>query len=374
MATLHDPPAHDPPAHDPPPHDRIRAFDLARGLAVVFMILVHVLRHWGDPSTWATPIGTVISTLGGPPAAPVFVFLMGASIAFSRRTSFGSLARRGLWLVAAGYLLDFFRGTLPLEAGLATGVVTLGEVAPFTPFSLLTTVDILQLAGCSLVLMAALRTVVQPGPAWLAIAAVIVAAAPFLHGHTTGVPIVDAALGMLWQTADTVYYPVFPWAVFPLVGAVIGEMLVGAPDRATVLGRAGAVGLCAAILGAALIAVSNTTLDITTYWRLPPVLAIAILGFVVAWVWLCDIVTRRAGDRFGLATIYGWSGRVTSMYVIHWLIISWGVAIVGFRVLPLGPTLIGALGVLLATIVISRWRPRMPGTFTRTEAPAVATD
>ena len=44
--------------------DRIRAFDLARGLAVVFMIMVHVLRHWGDPATWSTPIGTLISFLG----------------------------------------------------------------------------------------------------------------------------------------------------------------------------------------------------------------------------------------------------------------------------------------------------------------------
>jgi Predicted membrane protein len=215
----------DPPTEGPASASRIRTFDLARGLAVVFMILVHVLRHWGDPSTWVTPIGTVISTLGGPPAAPVFMFLMGASLAFSRRTSFGSLARRGLWLIAAGYLLDFFRGTLPLSAGLATGVVTLDEVAPFTPFSLLTTVDILQLAGCSLILMAALRAVIVPGPAWLAVAAAVVFVAPFLHGHTTGVPVVDALLGMLWQTADTVYYPVFPWAVFPLVGAVIGEML-----------------------------------------------------------------------------------------------------------------------------------------------------
>ncbi len=51
------------------PVGRILAFDLARGLAIVFMILIHVLRHWGDPATWTTPIGTVISFLGGPLAA-----------------------------------------------------------------------------------------------------------------------------------------------------------------------------------------------------------------------------------------------------------------------------------------------------------------
>jgi len=40
-------------------------------------------------------------------------------------------------------------------------------VAPFTPVSLLTMIDILQLARCSLILMAALREVVPVGPAIL---------------------------------------------------------------------------------------------------------------------------------------------------------------------------------------------------------------
>ena len=41
--------------------ERVRAFDLAAGLAVFFMILVHVLWHWGAPETWTTPIGEAIS-------------------------------------------------------------------------------------------------------------------------------------------------------------------------------------------------------------------------------------------------------------------------------------------------------------------------
>jgi len=103
--------------------ERVRAFDLARGLAIVFMIGVHVLWHWGAPDTWTTPIGQVISFLGGPTAAPVFMFLMGASLAFSSRSSFSSLAVRGLWLVWLGYLLNFLRGVIPAYLGLSTGLV-----------------------------------------------------------------------------------------------------------------------------------------------------------------------------------------------------------------------------------------------------------
>ena len=57
--------------------ERVRAFDLAAGLAVFFMILVHILWHWGAQPTWTTPVGLVISFAAGPTAAPVFVFLMG---------------------------------------------------------------------------------------------------------------------------------------------------------------------------------------------------------------------------------------------------------------------------------------------------------
>lgn len=45
--------------------ERIRAFDLAAGLAVFFMILVHILWHWGAPETWTTPIGEAAKAAEG---------------------------------------------------------------------------------------------------------------------------------------------------------------------------------------------------------------------------------------------------------------------------------------------------------------------
>jgi hypothetical protein len=83
------------------------------------------------------------------------------------------------------------------------------------------------------------------------------------------------------------------------------------------------------------------------------------------------VAVRAAGQRFGFPVLYDWGARVTSMYVIHWLIVTWGVAIVGFRVMDLGPVLGAMAAVLVATVVASRWRLRLPGTFTSSEAPSV---
>src|SRR5512132_1297249 len=168
--------------------ERVRGFDLARGLAVLFMIGVHVLWHWGAPDTWTSPIGQVISIAGGPTAAPVFMFLMGASLAFSSRTSFRSLAVRGIWLVWLGYLLNVLRGVIPAYLGLTAGVVTPEQIAPFTLPWLATTVDVHHMAGLSLIAIAALRLAARPSWIWLAIAAVVVFTGPFVRGLEFGTP------------------------------------------------------------------------------------------------------------------------------------------------------------------------------------------
>mgnify|MGYP003347483496 CR=1 FL=1 len=62
-----------------------------------------------------------------------FLQLMGASLAFSSRAGFASLARRGAWLVFLGYLLNLLRGTIPAILGLRFGFVTADEIADPRP-------------------------------------------------------------------------------------------------------------------------------------------------------------------------------------------------------------------------------------------------
>jgi hypothetical protein len=53
--------------------------------------------------------------------------------------------------------------------------------------------------------------------------------------------------------------------------------------------------------------------------------------------------------------LYGWSGRVIAIYFAHWLVVGWGVGIVGFRALGLEAALLGILGAILATAILSRY-------------------
>lgn len=351
---------------------RIAGFDLALGLSVFFMILVHVLWHWGTPATWTTPIGEAISFAAGPTAAPVFAFLMGASLGMSPRTGFGSMAARGAWLVVLGYALNLLRGVIPATLGLATGVITADEVWPYTPWWLGTTVDLHHMIGLSLIAIAALRVRWSPGPAWLALAGALVLAAPTLRTVVAGTSILDGPLTPILGSAPNVYYAVVPWLAFPLGGAVLGSAIARTPDRARFVRRmlVGGVGLIVA--GALLIAIQRPGFDVYTYWRMPLSFAVAIFGIILAWLGLCDVVARRPRIDRRLGVIYGWSDRVIAMYFSHWIIVGWGIGIVGFRDLELGPVLVAMTVAVVATTHLSKLAVRLESAWWE-RAPKVVT-
>ncbi|MBI2780368.1 MAG: DUF1624 domain-containing protein [Chloroflexi bacterium] len=335
--------------------ERVRAFDLARGLAVLFMIGVHVLWHWGAPDTWTSPVGQVISLLGGPTAAPVFMFLMGASLAFSSRTSFRWLAVRGLWLLWLGYLLNFLRGVIPAYLGLTTGVVTPEQIAPFTLPWLATTVDVHHMAGLSLIAIAALRMAARPGWVWLGLAAGIVLAGPFLRGLEFGTPLLDGPLTPILGGAPNVYYAVVPWIAFPLVGGVFGSIMARATDRTRVFRWGALIGVALCMAGIGLFVVNPPVFDVNTYWRMPPSYFVSITGLVLLWLFACDLAVRRVRANRAFDFLYGWSGRVIAIYFTHWVVVGWGAGIFGFRSQPLSGALIGIVVAIVATSWLSRF-------------------
>ena len=339
--------------------ERVRAFDLAAGLAVLFMILVHILWHWGVPGTWTTPIGEAISYAAGPTAAPVFVFLMGASLGAARRAPAGPLVARGLWLVFLGYVLNFLRGVIPATLGEATGVITAQQVAPYTQWWLATTVDLHHVVGLSLVVIAILRSRSQPGLAWLALAGALVLVAPFVKGITFGTPILDGPLTPFIGGAPNVYYAVVPWLAYALAGAVFGSIIARSRDRTGVFRRGAQVGLVLLGIGGILLLVQRPGFDVYTYWRQPLSFAVPIFGIILLWLALCDWVTRHGRVDRHLGIVYGWSHRVIAMYFTHWVIVGWGAGLVGFRALELGPVLLAMAAAVVATSYLSRFTVRL---------------
>lgn len=53
--------------------------------------------------------------------------------------------------------------------------------------------------------------------------------------------------------------------------------------------------------------------------------------------------------------LYGWSGRVIAIYFTHWLVVGWGIGVVGFRELGLEAALLGIVVAIGATSFLSRF-------------------
>lgn len=351
--------------------ERVRAFDLAAGLAVFFMILVHVLWHWGERSTWTTPVGETISFAAGPTAAPVFVFLMGASLGAAERVGFREMAARGLWLVFLGYVLNFLRGVIPASLGLASGVITADQVAPYTLWWLGTTVDLHHMVGFSLVAIAALRTRIEPGWVWIMLAGALLLVAPTVRSFAAGNPLLDAPLTPFVGSAPNVYYALVPWLMYPLAGAVFGRIISRASDRRAIFRRGAVIGGVLIAVGLGLIDLQRPGFDVYTYWRQPASFAVAIFGVILVWLALCDLVTRRPAIDRRLRVVYGWSDRVIAMYFSHWIIVGWGVGLVGFRALGLGQVLVAMAAAVVATHYLSRFAVRLEANpWFRRRAPA----
>ena len=75
--------------------------DLLKGTAVVLMIQIHLMELFALPDVCDSWVGKVSLFLGGPPAAPLFLLVMGYYTAASTR-SMGGLLLRGIKLFGAG--------------------------------------------------------------------------------------------------------------------------------------------------------------------------------------------------------------------------------------------------------------------------------
>ena len=79
--------------------------DIVKGFGICFMVLVHVMIQFYPYWTGNVVFSRTILALGRFPAAPCFMFCLGAGIVMSRKSTPSALFCRGLRMLAIGYLI-----------------------------------------------------------------------------------------------------------------------------------------------------------------------------------------------------------------------------------------------------------------------------
>ncbi|MFK7001068.1 acyltransferase family protein [Flavobacterium oreochromis] len=327
---------------------RLKFIDLAKALAAVFMVCVHVLNtHTVLAVDKGTYFGKIINLLGEAPAAPVFMFSMGLAFTYSKNFEFASRAKRSLSIFLKGYKLNFFRLLVPaIFFGITSLFITTKTVENIseegnvleTLVKNFLVIDILQFAGLSYLVMSLLSKYKVPVKYIAVLILVIGGFSTYVWGIQTGNSVVDRVLDLFWgDKGDAVSFPLLPWLVYPLAGYVMGDYLLHKEDK-EVLMKSFYLGVFLFIIGGA-ITYTNPKYHLGDYWHTRIGGIMLYIGFVLIWMKICDIIMKYASEKV-YQPIAFLSRNLTNFYAIQWIVIVGLIPFIGQKECDLYQTIL----------------------------------
>ncbi len=342
-----------------PSPGRVLFVDLARGVAVLFMVQGHSLAALLAPGYEHTvPFGIWLYLRGL--TSCTFLLLSGFSFALAterHRPEYLAwtprlcrrLARLGLFL-ALGYAMR-----IPVKP--------LSRLAQLTgdQWQAFSTVDILQLVAVTLLTLQALawlfRSTRRFGTAALAAASAIVLLTPVVWS-VAWKPLLPVFFASYLTTATGSLFPLFPWGAYILSGAALGTWWVSHPDAA-------ARGASRFVLAGTGLMAAATVFRLsplapyghTEFWTVSPNLFLGKTGAVLVLLAGAIVLTRRLDRLPRMLTVL--SRESLMIYFVHLCLLFGSVWHEGlFQII--GPTLglsatVGWVTAMLATMSTLAW-------------------
>ena len=313
--------------------NRLTEVDFGRGLAVFLMMLVHTLWMYADiPTQSETWLGAVIHFMGKGTAA--FLLFMGISFILSGNQSVKSAVLRGLLILGFAYFMNTLKFIVPIEVfGTMpeSFVNAYGWSSPLTMGQLtyiVLTGDILQMAGISFILVGLIRHFLKSKYAYLALACLITVVSKVVSGYQPDIDGLNYVARLFFSDHYQVYFPVFPWMSFILFGMFFGRLIEEQPnDYMKTMFR---FGLLSLLVGGCLMFV-DFEYHFGNFFHLGPGGAFYLLGITLILFRIIYAITI-SGRLKGVTRFFKYlSARVTSIYIIQWTLICWGMGIFGFQ-------------------------------------------
>lgn len=320
--------------------NRLMSIDLARGLAVFFMIAVHTLDVFACQEVKNSVLGQIIEFLGGPPAAPVFMTLMGFSFIFSRKSALKPKLFRGIKIFLAGYLLNILRGVIPftLSTYFQLDILKTIPLEKLNVYTILTIVDILQFAGIALMIMALLQEFKINSYILLLSAFLISMFSPYIWGLKLNLSVIDLVTELFWGDQpiefgfidNKIAFPVFPWLSFPLLGMFLGNRIKNSKDPNITFKYFGIIGILVLFIGV-FISHSNIDYHFNDYYHSRQGGMLFMCGFVIFWLYLNKLILDKVPMNKLFELLFRWSKGVTNIYFVQWIIIIWSIGFFGIN-------------------------------------------
>jgi uncharacterized membrane protein len=326
---------------------RLEIPDLIKGVAVMLMVQVHLTELFATPDFYASFAGKVSLFLGGPPAAPAFMAVMGFFLATKEQPLLRQI-KRGLLLLALGFALNIGMN-LHLLIKIISGSFQLD------PWRYVFGVDILFLAGLSIIAVALLRPLLKKRwVLWLLLIPVVALANHWLPVYGGEVQWLRYLQAYFWGNFSWSYFPFFPWFSYVLMGYVFYLIYERFSHFITNKFQklAGLVLLALIVVTFAYGFRVATLLEV--YYHHSALFVAWTAAFLLLWTLAFSALNKLAGKTSAIRYIR-WAGKnVTAFYVVQWLTIG-NIATAIFRTqagwtLPLW--FIGVVGVSSMLILV----------------------
>lgn len=312
--------------------------DLIKGLAVLLMMQVHVMELFAQQHVMDGVAGQLSLFLGAAPVAPVFMLLFGF-YALRAPVWPGRLLWRAIKLMLAGAVLN-----VGLNLHLLVRIVQ-GQSA-LDPRPYLFGVDILLLAGLSLVLITLLRPLLKAHAwAWLLASVGVATLSPWMSAWLATETELKWLVAFVASDAAWAFFPLFPWLAYPLLGVA---WFHGQPYLARLSPWRAPLGLGMAVLllvtGPFALATSH---HLSGYYHHDLRFFLWAIGFAAGWFWLLPHLSRAKRLHAWLS----WFGQhITACYVVQWLLIG-NLATALYKT----QSLLACLLWVLALVLLTRW-------------------
>lgn len=297
--------------------------DIARGLAVVFMVLVHVQMTFANYTESDSTLANVIDFMGGIPAAPVFMFLMGVGFVYSRKTDYKKLLKRGLYIFLAGYMLNFLRDSLPELVDYFSKGRTHSLHAAIEGFI---DIDILQFAGLSMIFFGSLKRI-KATTTQIVIAGIVLSLLPFLLADVQVETYFGAAsTGLLWGSSEYSEFPFLNWVFYPVAGYTFARWLIRCTNKPLFYSQLFLISsILILLLATMFLEIPGEDLGMgneIAYYHHSFFANIIYTLFTLSWLSFLFGLTNLLPAKL-LAPFKRWSRNVTKIYFIHWVLIGW---------------------------------------------------
>jgi len=311
--------------------ERILSLDLARGFTVAFITPIHCMLLFSSPAVHESWLGAIFKFIAEGPGAQLFMMLMGISFVLNTHRNTGNVLTRSFQILMLGYVLNFFKFGIPFLFGLVPGELLRymeveNDVTGF--FQLVLTGDILQLAGLSLFVLLVCRKLFAYRFLYFVLAVIICFVSPQLWDYTSDHFILNEVAQLTGGQPPRVFFPLFPWLVYPVFGMYVGTLIKGGVKIKLPRLWKGTI-LITTI--AMLIYYYFHSNNEGSFYRTSPSDTIFHLMVVMAWLYAWQLISKWVPDNRLFELLRWLSKHITLIYFVQWLLIFWLLPLFGFQ-------------------------------------------